>query len=101
MDTSELVNHSRARFEHAAARKLLKEKYQGKMVFGWNGGMFRASPEMISFLSLYGDEHIVLQDLYETPVKVNARELCDTMRARWQEQMNAWLVEHEEISRKR
>lgn len=101
MDTDQLITHGRARFEHATARRLLKEKYQAKMVFGWNGGMFRASPEMITFLSLYGNERIVVQDLYETPVEVNAQELCDHMRARLQEQMNAWLIEHNELAAKR
>lgn len=101
MDTEKLVAHARTRFDHNVAKRTLKEKYQAKMTFGWNGGMFRATPEMITFLSLYGDERIVVLDLYETPVEVNARELCDLMRSRWQEQMNAWLVEHSELSRKR
>lgn len=101
MDTNELITRSRARFEHNQSRRLLREKYQAKMTFGWNGGMFQATPEMIALLSLYDDERIVVQDLYENPVEVNARELCDTMRARWQEQMNAWLVEYQEVSRNR
>lgn len=101
METDQLISRSRARFEHNQARQLLKEKYQAKMIFGWDGGMFRASPEMITFLSLYGDERIVVQDLYETPVEVNARELCDHMRARFQEQMNAWLIEHRVMSENR
>lgn len=101
MDTKKLVAHARTRFEHSAAKRTLKEKYQSKMIFGWSGGMFRATPDMITFLSLYGDERIVIQDLYETPIEVNARELCDLMRVRWQEQMNAWLVEYEELSKKR
>ena len=28
MDTDELIKHSRARFDHAAAKRTLKEKYQ-------------------------------------------------------------------------
>ena len=71
------------------------------MVFGWNGGMFKATPEMITFLSLYGDERIVVQDLYENPVRVNAAQLLQEAEQRWQEQMNAWLVEYEQLSRKR
>jgi len=101
MNTDQLVSHARARFEHVAARRLLKEKYQAKMIFGWNGGMFRATPEMITFLSLYGNERIVLQDLYENPVEVNAQELCDLMKARLQEQMNAWLIEYQAVSKNR
>ena len=101
MDTDQLIAHSRARFEHAAARRNLKEKYQAKLTFGWNGGMFKATPEMITFLSLYDDKRIVILDLYETPVEVNAKELCELMKPRLQEQMNAWLVEHKELSKNR
>lgn len=101
METNALVAHARARFDHATARRLLKEKYEAKMLFGWNNGMFRATPEMITFLSLYGDERIVVQDLYENPIEVNAQELCNLMKMRWQEQMNAWLAEHEENNKKR
>jgi len=101
MNTDELVAHGRSRFEHAAARRTLKEKYQAKLTFGWNGGMFKATPEMITFLSLYGDERIVILDLYETPVEVNAKELCELMKPRLQEQMNAWLVEYEELNKNR
>lgn len=96
-----MIAHSRARFDHAAAKRTLREKYTAKMVFGWNGGMFRATPEMISFLSLYGDQRIVIKDLYDTPVEVAAAELCDLMKSRLQEQMNAWLIEYNELSRKR
>jgi hypothetical protein len=101
MNTDELVAHGRARFEHATARRTLKEKYQAKLTFGWNGGMFSATPEMITFLNLYGDQRIVVKDLYDNPVEVNAQELCELMRSRHQEQMNAWLVEYEEINKNR
>ena len=97
----DLIKSIRARFDHEAARKTLKEKYQAKMLFGWNGGMFRATPEMISFLSLYGDQRIVISDIYDNPIEINALELCDLMRSRLQEQMNAWLLEWEELKRQR
>lgn len=101
MNTDQLIEHSRARFEHSQARRLLKEKYQAKLVFAHAGGMFRATPEMITFLSMYDSQDIVIKDLYETPVKVNAEKLVTEMKARWQEQMSAWLIEHESLSRKR
>lgn len=101
MNTDELVTHSRARFEHAAAKRVLKEKYQAKLNFGWNGGMFRASPEMISFLSLYADQDIVVQDLYENPVAVNAKDLCEHMKLRMQEQMTAWLYDYNALTARR
>jgi uncharacterized protein (DUF849 family) len=101
MDTNDLVAQARSRFDHAAARRVLKEKYEAKMLFAHAGGMFKSTPEMITFLSLYSNEEIVLLDLYDTPVKVNADHLKDEMQKRWYEQMNAWLIEHEELSRQR
>jgi hypothetical protein len=101
MDTNQLISKIRTRFDHAAAKKILKEKYEALLTFGYNGGMFKSTPEMIVFLSLYGDQNIVIQDLYNTPVEVNARVLKDEMQKRWYEQMNAWLVEWTEMQKKR
>jgi hypothetical protein len=101
MDTDDLVAHSRARLDHARAQRVAREKYEAKMIFGHNGGMFRAAPDMIVFLSLYGDQHIVIKDLYDQPVEVNAQELNSLMKLRWQEQMSAWLVEHQDLQRQR
>lgn len=101
MTTDQLLTVAKAKFEHAAAKKLLQEKYEAKMLFAWNGGMFRASPEMISWLSLYGDQEVVLPDLYHNPVKFRANEVLEIMKAKWQEQMNAWLIEYQELNQKR
>jgi hypothetical protein len=101
MDTNDLVVQARSRFDHAAARRVLKEKYEARMLFAHAGGMFKSTPEMISFLSLYGDQRIVVKDLYDTPVEVNAKDLIDEMQKKWYEQMNAWLVEWSELQKQR
>lgn len=101
MDTDEIYEHGRARFEHAAARRLLKEKYQAKMLFAHAGGMWRAGPELQTTLLTCPEDTAVLLDLYENPVRINVKELLVQSQQRWQEQMTAWLVEHEEIGRKR
>lgn len=102
MDTNELISHSRARFDHHQARIVLKEKYQAKMTFASGGGMWRAGPELLTTLALYmGSDPIVLLDLYETPVQVVPEVLYEQAQSRWQEQMNAWLVEYEELNKNR
>lgn len=100
MNTDDLVAHSRARFDYQTKKKLLREKYEAKMLFAWNGGMFRATPEMITFLNLYQDQDIVMPDLYGNPMKFNANDLCSIMKTRWQEQMNAWLLEYQNLASK-
>lgn len=102
MDTDSLVAHARARFDHAVAKRILKEKYEAKMLFAYAGGMWRAGPELLTLLqAIPVEDDVVLLDLYENPVKVTPQELQYLALERWQEQMNAWLVEHEANNRKR
>jgi hypothetical protein len=101
MDTNELISHSRARFDHHQARIVLKEKYQAKLTFAHAGGMWRAGPELLILLQACPTEDAVILDLYDTPVRINVVDLQHLAHNRWQEQMNAWLVEHEELNRNR
>jgi len=102
MNTDDLIKQSRARFDHNVAKKVLKEKYLAKMIFVHNEGMFRAGPELASTLqACNGLETAVIIDLYENPVKINVAELIEINKQRWQEQMNAWLLEYEESRKKR
>jgi hypothetical protein len=63
--------------------------------------MFRAGPELQTTLLTCPDAIAVILDLYENPVQVDTKELYAQSQQRWQEQMNAWHVEYEEMSKKR
>lgn len=71
------------------------------MIFAHAGGMWRAGAELQTTLLTCPDAEAVLLDLYENPVKVNTKELYALSQQRWQEQMTAWLVEHEQNQNKR
>jgi len=102
MNTDDLIALSRRRFDHAAAKKVLKEKYQSRLTFAHSGGMWQAGPELLTVLmSCAQDKDVVICDLYETPVRINVTELFAEAHGRWQEQMNAWLNEHNELSKQR
>ena len=101
MNTNELFSHARARFEHRAARRTLKEKYHAKLTFAYAGGMWQAGPELLTTLSACTGPTSILLDLYDTPIKVIPNEFRDLVRSHWQEQMNAWLVEYEELNKNR
>jgi hypothetical protein len=101
MNTDDLIAYARARFDHAAARRTLKEKYSARMLFAYQGGMFQAGPELQTTLLTCPGLDAVILDLYENPVKINTRELLSLSQQRWQEQMNAWLVEYEQTNQQR
>lgn len=101
MDTENLIAHARARFDHATAKRVIREKYEARMIFAHAGGMWRAGPELLNILATVPPCDAVLLDLYENPVQVRPEELRSLAMQRWQEQMNAWLAEHTELSKKR
>ena len=96
-----MIAHARARFDHVAAKRVLKEKYEARMLFALAGGMWRAGPELLTLLTVCPDKTAVILDLYENPVQVNVAELELAAQQRWQEQMNGWLAEYTELSKQR
>jgi len=101
MDTDQLIAHVRARFDHETQKRLLREKYEAKMLFAHAGGMWRAGPELQTTLLTCPDADAVILDLYETPVKICTQELLSLSQQRWQEQMTAWLIEFESLRKQR
>lgn len=98
----DIVTRARARFDHAAAKKNLEEKYQARMIFAHAGGMWQAGPELNNMIFTCGRMgEIVLPDLYKNPVRVDSKELMSLSQERWNEQMNAWLVEWQDLQRQR
>ena len=71
------------------------------MLFAAQGGMWRAGPELQTMLLTCPGAQAVILDLYDTPVQVNTQELFAQSQQRWQEQMNAWLVEYEQLNQNR
>lgn len=98
----DIATRIRARFDHAAAKKNLAEKYEAKMLFAHAGGMWRTGPELLNILEVLGeDENAVLLDVYGTPVQINVPEMSILAKQRWQEIMNAWLEEWNQLQRQR
>lgn len=101
MDQNALIKHVRARFDHESQRRILREKYEAKMLFAHAGGMWRAGPELQITLLTCPDAEAVLLDLYQNPTKITVAELMTASQQRWQEQMTAWHVEWEQLRKKR
>jgi len=98
---NEILKNAKVRFDHNQNKKILKEKYESKMMFAHNGGMWNAGPLLITTLNTFEDDTIVLEDLYNNPIQVNRIELLTEAKQRWQEQMNGWLNEFNQNSRQR
>jgi hypothetical protein len=101
MDTDNLIAHSRARFDHESAKRILKEKYQAKLLFAHNGGMFRATPELLAFVQSWPLNELYLKDLYDNPIEIDKQIFLVQLQQHYHEQMNAWHNEYMQQQKKR
>ena len=97
MDTKTLISEAKARFNHNSAKAQLKDKYDGKFIIAEQGGLWKATPELISFLNSMDDNFIILIDNFNNPVQVNREQLLTVVKETYQRVMLDWYKEWKEI----
>lgn len=100
-EVNELVKTARLRFKHNESKIYLKEKYRGRLVIPFNGGMFTATIELLSFLSSVKTEKVIVLDNYDNPIEVKASELHDVLSLTYNSVMRDWHEEVNELSKLR
>ena len=101
MDTKTLISEAKARFNHNSAKAQLKDKYDGKFIIAEQGGLWKATPELIAFLSALNDNFVILIDNFNNPVQVNRDQLLSILKDTYQKVMLEWYKEWKEIEIKR
>lgn len=97
MDIQPLKDLAERRFDHAAYRLRLREQIQTRLIVTHAGGMFKATPELISFVSLWDPRNpdLYLEDIHGNPVKCNREVLKRDLEEAYQYAMNSWHQEFE------
>lgn len=101
MDTKQLIIEAKARFNHNSSRAQLKDKYESKLIVADQGGLWKATPELIGFLASEIDEHVILIDTFENPVFVNRLALHAVLDKTYRDTMMMWYSEWIELENKR
>ena len=101
MDTKTLIADAKARFNHNAAKAQLKDKYDGKFIVAEQGGLWKASPELIAYLSAVDDNFVILVDNFDNPVEVKREDLLKIVKDTYQKVMLEWYKEWKELESKR
>lgn len=98
---SQLAESVRQATDIQINKKLIRETVKTNLHFTYNGGMFLASPELLSFVATWPDQTLFLADVYENPIEINRLEFYDLAKQHYQVQMNAWHQQYQEITRVR
>lgn len=101
MDTKTLIAEAKARFNHNSAKAQLKDKYDGKFIVANQGGLWKATIELITFLATNPDEVVILIDNFDNPVSVDRIELHDILHKTYNDTMTLWYNEWKELESKR
>jgi hypothetical protein len=101
MDTKTLITEAKARFNHNSAKAYLKDKYSSKLIVADQGGLWKATPELLGFLASSTDDIVVLIDTFENPVLVNRIALHDVLYKTYNDTMQLWFSEWKELESKR
>lgn len=97
----QLSQDVRARFNHQESKRILEEKWCGKLIIFTQYGTWKCSPELIAFLRTEPAESVILQDYYNRPVRVSVAELLTEVQKTYTEVMSAWRTEFQETARMR
>lgn len=95
----QLVEQIKQSTNYQTNKRILREKIQTDLHFAYNGGLFKATPELVSFLTSWDSEELFLEDTYQNPIKINRLEMLSLVKQHYQTAMNAWHTQHEELKR--
>lgn len=101
MDTETLIIEAKARFNHNSAKAQLKDKYNGKFIVAEQGGLWKATPELIAKLNAFTDNFVIMIDNFDNPVQVNREQLLNTLTTTYQKVMLEWYKDYKELENKR
>jgi len=102
MDTNNIIQNVRSRYDHRLNKNLLEEKYKSKLLIVSQGGYWIASPQFISFLSVKElPKEIHLLDEYKNVVLVNRQKLLASLIETYTVVMQQWSDELDTLKQQR
>ena len=103
MNTQDILDQIKLRTDYQKNKVILREKIQTDLHFTYNGGMFKATPELILFSSGWPrHESLYLEDAYQNPIHIPDPEFfAAKCKECYYKVMNRWHQEHEELKKLR
>jgi hypothetical protein len=82
-------------------KTILREKIQTDLHFTYAGGLFKATPELISFIHAWNDV-MYIEDTYGNPIEiVDSADFIKLAKQHYHQVMNDWHQEHAQLRKLR
>lgn len=99
MNPDQLKSLADTQFERSAYTKTLRESIQSRLTVAHNGGLFSVGPILIAFLGVQTNDELIVEDVYNNPIKVRRRELLEQAQQQYDDVMTEWHSELENSNR--
>lgn len=82
----------------ASQKRILQEEYENTLLCYYNGGTFKASQELIAFVSVLTTEHYIFVDENTTPILVtDLKEFVAKLLAQHTEANNLFFSKYQKL----
>jgi hypothetical protein len=96
-DVHDIVAQVKLATDYQINKQILREKILTDLHVPFNGGLFLVTQELLSFLTIMNEEFLYLEDTYHNPIKVDRACLLTVAHEHYQQVMNRWHQQHEEL----
>ena len=94
MSAEQIIEQIKQATDFQINKKILKEKIDTDLLIVYKDGLFKCDYSLISFLSIWDQDEIYLEDSYNNPICVNRLELLALCKQHYQLVMNQWHAEY-------
>lgn len=98
-DVDSLIQEVKLATNFQINKKILIEKIQTDLHITHNGGMFKITPELLAFIQTWPTDELYLEDIYETPIKIDRQIFLVAAQQHYQTVMNRWHQAHAELKK--
>jgi len=99
MSIESLVNEVQQATKFQINKKILREKIQTDLHMAHAGGLFKITPELIAFVKTWPIDELYVEDAYQNPIAVDRQVFLVTAQQHYQQVMNRWHNEYEQLKK--
>ena len=92
-----LEQFAKQRLDWNRQRLTLHESQQARLTVPHNGGLFTVDMTLLVYLRTTTVDECVLVDSYGNPVQVDVAQLLEQCEQRWQEVLNDWHNQYQQL----
>lgn len=94
-----IVDQIRLATDYQKNKRILRERIQTDLHLAHNGGLFKITPGLISFVKEWPVDELYIEDIYENPIQVDRQVFLIQAQQHYSRVMNEWHQQHAELKK--